>query len=501
MRKTEAVIVLLYLLATFILLPVMNYDLLYAIEENSLYVPNSTFTSELTGDSPLGFMTVWSCWLTQHFYYPWIGTCIFAGISIFILILYIYALNTRGLWSIIPTIPLALSIWNIVGIGYRLYFLNTPGYFYLPIIKLLAYAVIISVVSFLIKRFLHPLPHLHTAIVCTPTFVVWFIILSPLHYGMPDKRFSTELKMNRAINEFRYNDVIEEFTKHNKWTPTNLMVLYKNIALLHTHRLTEMFSTGNCGELPTIEDSTMLSINRTVGPEIYYHLGQFNYAYRQAMENSVNYGLNVSRLKIMAQCSIMNLEMDVAYKYLTQLRLSPYHHKWALEHDRMLRNFAPLYESKEYKCLQPFVPDTPDELDTDNGVCERYILDTYSSMISDNPQLEDFCMCCALWKEDTNSFLHQFIRYINRYGVQSQLPILYQEALVMLAAEDDFPFDINVLQIDPINSRQRYQHFAETYYRLSTSGLNTNEIGNAMKAEFGHTYWWYYYFYNDFMIY
>ena len=50
-----------------------------------------------------------------------------------------------------------------------------------------------------------------------------------------------------------------EMPADNETPPTNLMVLYKNIALMHTGRLTDLFKTNNCGINPFITDSTLSS--------------------------------------------------------------------------------------------------------------------------------------------------------------------------------------------------------------------------------------------------
>lgn len=412
-----------------------------------------------------------------------------------------YACRLKGLWLLIAVIPAALIEWNIIGIGYRLFNINTPGYFILPAVQLLAVSLFAALASFLTECSMRPVPIIRQTAVAAVCISLWCCILVPLHYGRPDKRFKSELVMGRALSELRYDDVIQQFVEFKDEPPTNLMVLYKNIALMHTGRLTEMFTTGNCGVMPTSADSTLISINRMAGEEIYFQLGEYNYAYRLAMENAVKHGLTVARVKMMARCAIMNLEMDVAYKYLTLLRRSPYHRDWALNHDRMLRDFVPLVQSKEYQAIQHFCNDAPNMLDTDGGLCLHYILDSYSSLITLNPDLEDMVMCCALWNKDDGNFMYHFANYVNRRHGNVTIPQLYQEAAYMFAADNNCPYDLSQIPFDNINIVQRYLRFVNLYSNMKYKGADNETVAHELRSEFGHTYWYYFYCFNDFKIY
>lgn len=477
----------------------MNSDLLLTIEESNLYVPHSTFSNEVAGGSLFGFMHVWACWLTQHFFHPWLGSAILITMLVISSGLLTYACRLRGFWSLVTLVPSALVVWNIVGIGYRLYNIHSLGYFMLPAVQLLAASIVLALLSTLACYVLRLHPILLRISMTVIAVVCCCIIFAPLRFGKADKNFATELTMKRALADLRYDDVLQLFSKNKNENPTTLMVLYKNIALMHTGRLTEMFTTGNCGIMPETADT--VSINRMAGAEIYYQLGEFNYAYRLSMEHAVKYGLTVERVKMMARCAIMNLEMDLAYKYLTLLRRSPYHRKWALEHDQMLRNFVPLTQSREYQAIQHFCSDAPNVLDTDGGLCLRYILDNYSTLITQNPDLEDMVMCCALWNKEDGSFMYHFANYVNRRHGQFNIPRLYQEAAYMFAADKNCPYDLSQIQFENVNIVQRYLHFVNRFQNLKLKGYDNEAMARELKPEFGDTYWWYFYCYNDFKIY
>jgi hypothetical protein len=139
---------------------------------------------------------------------------------------------------------------------------------------------------------------------------------------LTDKNFKHELRMYRALDEFRFEDVVKEMPQEGEEAPTNLMVLYKNIDLMHTGQMDKMFETGNCGIKPEVSDSLHIRISLLGAPLIYYMFGQINYSYRWAMENSVQYGLSFRSLKMMIRTALFNQEFEVAAKYIAMLKSS-----------------------------------------------------------------------------------------------------------------------------------------------------------------------------------
>ena len=303
--------------------------------------------------------------------------------------------------------------------------------------------------------------------------------------------FHAEIRMQAAIEACDWNKVIEE-AKAAK-NPTNLMVVFKNIALMNTDRLPDMFKINNCGCLPENGDSLTIRIAQIAGPLIYYHFGQINYAYRWAMETNVQYRLQVRNLKMMARCAIMNHEFDVAAKYLTILSHTTFNKSWVKEHEPMLRFADNLHNSEEYRCIAPLLNEDVNMLDIDNSLPEQWILSHYADLVNTKNQKQDhLSICAALWMKDEYAFCFQFYNYSKNHPGE-HVPELYQEAAVMLGTTENSPINVQNFPFDQLIVT-RYENFNSDYKSMSNMGIDHQEIGRRMRDIYGDTYWWYYYF-------
>lgn len=317
--------------------------------------------------------------------------------------------------------------------------------------------------------------------------------------NVSDNNFHSEMRMYKALDELRYEDVIQE-AEEAKDAPTNLMVLYKNIALMHTDRLTDMFKINNCGTLPNVDDDFNVRIAQISGEMIYYQFGQVNYAYRWAIENGVKHGMTNARLKILAKSAIFNQEFDVAHKYLTLLKGTQFYNTWARETEAWIVRGADFYKSKDYQCISPLLGEDLNYLDRDSGLIEKWLLDHFSDLLHPtSPKIEDLMLCTSLWTEDEYSFLIHFYEYYQKHSSQP-IPALYQEAVILLANSEESPITVTDFPYDT-QVKERYNSFVSEYHTLANQNMKLEQIGQKMKAVYGNTYWWYYYFYTDFNIY
>lgn len=113
----------------FVMLVVRNSDYLYAAQDRSIFVDNAEFFRERTA-VPGGFMAWIGCYLTQYFYYPWLG-----GLMLVLVLLagYFFTLKAfrfRGAWSALALIPVAALLASTINIGYWIYYLKMPGYWF-----------------------------------------------------------------------------------------------------------------------------------------------------------------------------------------------------------------------------------------------------------------------------------------------------------------------------------------------------------------------------------
>lgn len=538
----KALYTLLFPLAAYIIL-LLHADYLHAVAECDLFVSGQAFFEE-TIQTQGGLWTWLGCFLTQFFTYPWLGALIIVAIWTATYYLLVDAFRLKGWQRLLAWIPVFALLVSVIDIGYWLYYIKMPGYWFsqsvsfftavlttwviVRLIRLLwkkDIAWIIFVVAYFAMMQQFPVFHnrhfsnhlLQLPFIVAPTSVVllslvrlikwqprfkWatevvtlvvLITLSTTAYllSFRNTNFHTEIRMQAAIEACDWNKVIEE-AKAAK-NPTNLMVVFKNIALMNTDRLPDMFKINNCGSLPENGDSLTIRIAQIAGPLIYYHFGQINYAYRWAMETNVQYRPQARNLKLMARCAIMNHEFDVAAKYLTILRHTTFNKNWTRHYEPMLLHADSLRNSEEFLQIAPLMNEDGNSLDTDNSLPEQWILCHFADLVrTKTPKQDHLAICAALWLKDEYAVCYQFYNYTKNYPNQP-IPELYQQAAIMLGTTDSSPINVQNFPFDQLIVT-RYEQFNSDYSSMSNMGIDHQEIGRRMRDIYGDTYWWYYYF-------
>ena len=533
---------LLFPLAAYLIL-LIHADYLHAVAEGDLFVSGQSFFQE-TIHTQGGLWTWLGCYFTQFFTYPWLGAFTIVAIWTATYYLLTDAFRLKGWQCLFAWIPVFSLLVSVIDIGYWLYYIKMPGYWFSQSISfftaVLTTWVIVRLIRLVWKKdiawlvfiiayfammqqfpvFQHreysnhllqvpfivaPLSVVLLALVrrisWQPRFrwateIVTFVMLIALSVttyllSFRDANFHAEIRMQAAVEDCKWDEVIEE-AKAAK-NPTNLMVVFKNIALMNTDNLPDMFKTNNCGCLPDNGDSLVIRIAQISGPLIYYYFGQINYAYRWAMENNVLYRLQTRNIKMMARCAIMNHEFDVAAKYLTILSHTTFNSAWVREREPMLRFADNLHQSEEFRCIGPLLNEDVNTLDIDNSLPEQWILSHYADLINTKNQKQDhLAICAALWMKEEYAFCIQFYNYNKNYSGQP-VPELYQQAAIMLGTAEDSPINLDNFPFDQLIVT-RYENFNSDYASMSNMGISHQEIGNRMRNIYGDTYWWYYYF-------
>ena len=514
MRKYLKYIYLLaFITVAYILLPVMNADYLYTIQDNNVFISGHTFMMD-TVQHEGGWFAWVARYLTQFFYHPWLGSTILILFWVAIYWATIGMFHIKDNWSFWALIIPAILLYHLLDYGYWIYYAKAPGFPFQPTFLALFCLLFTWGVMLLTRKFNISWKLKGLITVCLLVAVIyvsnWLWPSSLWHYNyqfrhsilttLTDKNFKHELRMYRALDEFRFEDVFKEMPQEGENAPTNLMVLYKNIALMHTGQMDKMFETNNCGIKPELSDSLHIRTSLLGAPLIYYMFGQMNYSYRWAMENSVQYGLSFRSLKMMTRTAIFNQEFEVAAKYIALLKNSTFHRQWALEHEAWLINSTHFYQSQEYLTLSPLLNDSKNALDGDDGLCEQFLLEYFSDLDHANtPLLEDVTMCMSLWAKDYYAYCIHFYDYVLRHP-NSPIPVLYQEGAILLGNAEESPITLENFRFDDFVAN-KYNSFAQDYHQLQQQGVDEKEIGKRLKPLYGNTYWWYYYFYNDFNIY
>ena len=115
----------LFPLIAAILLVVLESDMLYALQEQNLFLHSTLFFEQQMVKAG-GLLTWVGCYLTQFFYYPMLGAGILCLLWAFFMWLCQRAFRLENLWlTLIPTASLLLTI---VTLGYWIYYLKLPGH-------------------------------------------------------------------------------------------------------------------------------------------------------------------------------------------------------------------------------------------------------------------------------------------------------------------------------------------------------------------------------------
>lgn len=495
--KLTYIYTIIFIIVCYIMLPVMNYDYLFTLQERSLWMSGHTYMAEtIARDGWIGYV---GCYLTQYFYYPWLGSTII--IAIWVLICYILnkVLELPDAFTFVPYLTIWFLPVYLLSLGYWVYFIKTPGYAFIPTI----YALILSVVCMIINILFRNIKNDYFRIFRLIWVVSLLSLFKPYDYTkyneffitLTDNNYRHELKMYRAVDENRWNDVLAEAPKQidkDHKHPTSLMIMFKNLALLNTDQLLDKaFEYDNCGIVPETSDDLKVKLNVQAGPMLYYHYGLVNYAYRWSIENSVKYNFSVNSLRMLIRCAIYNQEFDVAMKYICTLKSTLFYKKWAKEQEAMIRDSRLYMESEDYQRISR-LQTRDDELDNDNANVSMYILNHFSNYNSSTYPFEDMSIISSLLIPQEEDYMIHFYNYIQNHP-NEPTPTKMQEAAYLIGPTDMSPIDVSKFPFDE-NIKMGFTQFNEDYQIRKANGEPNSQIAEELLPKYGNTYWWYYYF-------
>lgn len=116
--------------SVFLLLALGYVDYLRKVESLSLFLPTGMFFDQCLS-APAGFLQWASLWLTQIFYYPWLGALVYAALLTALAFTIKGAFNlSKGAFGL-AIVPPAMALLALLNLGYVIFSLKTPGYAFL----------------------------------------------------------------------------------------------------------------------------------------------------------------------------------------------------------------------------------------------------------------------------------------------------------------------------------------------------------------------------------
>lgn len=318
-----------------------------------------------------------------------------------------------------------------------------------------------------------------------------FIVGFSWAYWYNDENFRAELAQNRAMWNEDWARVVE--LGKVSGTPTRLVVMNRNIALLRTGRAgEEMFKMPDGSA--TMNSPVSVRLAQTGGKMAYYQYGRFSFCYRWCIEDAVEYGWKVEYLKHAVRSMIAVGEYKLAGRYINILKKTIFHKGWAEECEALIEKPKSLERNPEYAVPRQMFGYL-NRLDVDESYVEAYLLDVMTSplFVNPTPTCTEAGLMHALIRKDTQLFWNKVVEYLNTHKT-FRIPTHYQEAL-MLYGNIDRRADISKFKFDS-NIQQRFREFMKLSAKYK--GMTEEQMAPYFKeAGFDDTYWYFYFFIRD----
>ncbi len=319
--------------------------------------------------------------------------------------------------------------------------------------------------------------------------------------------YHAEMRMYNAAEDYDWDKILQESAKL-PGDATREMVILKNIALFNKGTVgNQFFHYNNMGEKPYVRDSLKVHMVQTAAPLLYMFHGKVNFSTRWCIENSVEYGYSYNNLRILTICALVNEEYKLARKYLDILSNTLFQKEWA---EHYMPATSKTYMLNQHN-IQKYYPELANiidlqrhmgsVLDGDNGIPEMYLINYFSrSMNKDSKYFQEMTLVYALVQKDIQLFWPRFVQYAY-LNSDKTMPIHYQEAAYLYGKLEPQSMDISRMPFDQQQIVARYERFNQTAQSLLSTGLDTKQVGENMKAVYGDTFWWFYFFCRDIVSY
>ena len=309
-----------------------------------------------------------------------------------------------------------------------------------------------------------------------------------------DPNFRAEIKMNHHMERLEWRKALD-VAKAQKQTPTRLIVLNRNLALLKLGKAgDEMYHYLDGGE--PAKSPFEIRLMQVGGKMLYYHYARMNFCYRWCLEDAVEYGWKVDYLKYMVKTSIISGEYALAQKYINTLKKTLFYKGWAEKYEKYIQTPSLIAKDREFAGILPLYQ-FEDQLDGDNTLVEIYLLNYFAHTYSDlnTPMFDEASLMCALTLKDIQTFWNCFFRYANSHKTD-RMPTHYQEA-ALLYGNLEKTVDISKMPFDK-SVKMRFQDFMRFAQKHAVKDVERDpEAKKLFYDRFGDTFWYFYFFIRD----
>ena len=528
----------------------INPDVLITAQDRNPFSGDSMYFAEHIA-RPFGLIEYIGGFLTQFFYYPAVGAGMLIAIWTAIAFAGVKAFGLKGIWRSLAIVPSACLLASVVDLGYWVYCLTLSGYWFSQSFAILAFLLLLWAANTTPRRFrivwyvyIKTHPTWIDAVGVIVTFIAPVVFRALIYEninaddvfnaGFPIFKTTTDTSLRPTIpfciivgtffvlsfgrvlpamkkvsgaiaypivgiascvcvwmamfrNEnYIYEMQMTQATMNDDWQgvirvaekatePSRTMVILKNIALLNTGELaTRSYELGNDGVEIYNPDSLNLSLMHIASPIVYYNHGEVNYALRWCMEFSVPYGFSPFYLKTMARCAEATGEKNLARRYTSHLNDLLFYKDW-----------KPAPVTPVVKDLQAVFPDS---LNSDENNCERYLIGSFSTRHNTkSAYYSDLSLLYSMIVCNPQNYWMSLYDYMRTHKGNT-LPAQYEEAYCLFMDQSPAAFPIKV-SVSP-STLERYKGFLSAGNGFAECGMDENGVREAMRSDWGHTYWW-----------
>ena len=257
-RNMKIASISVFILLAIYMTVIHNFNYLKKVEDLSLFLPSWTFLKECMM-VPGGGLIWGGTFLTQFFYYPWLGGAVFIALLLVLQYLVGKAFRIPDRYFTLSFVPSALLLLALVQLGYVVYILKSPGYAFSNLLGMIAVVgsfwvyrclkhwvwrggvvILFSIVGYPILGFYALLVVILFAIdECTQKRVWWAwnmlvaiiaIALVPLFYYI--------LVYTQLMCDSLYTSVLPRFYPNEMilWMPFGLLYAYVIFLAFYAHR-------------------------------------------------------------------------------------------------------------------------------------------------------------------------------------------------------------------------------------------------------------------------
>ena len=295
------------------------------------------------------------------------------------------------------------------------------------------------------------------------------------------ENFHHELAMQHYMEQVRWADVLKEAEKQ-KDEPTRPIVMMRNLALSrYGLQGEEMYRFRGGSKRPNSVFPFHMSL--VVGKQIYYHYGLLNECHRLCIEDGVEHGWNVSDLKYLARCAMLDGEWRVMTKFTGLLKQTLFYGSWAHQLEKLQTQpelIAEVLETGPITRMMGY----PDMVGTDEESMETYLMRLLSQLDSHAPFFQEQMLLASMWTRDASDFWRQFVRYLELHPGE-RIPRLYQEACWLFAHQTKrMPENVAIDE----SVKKRFRSFMSQLQQYN--GRPLPQVQAMLYQDYGNTYFY-----------